>query len=227
MEEMNMRFVSIMGDSISTFEGYNPAGYSVFYDEYNAKRNGMKSVYDTWWAKVNQFLHAYICVNNSFSGSKVSGYEFPSASCNQRTSLLHINEYFPDLILIYIGFNDFGSGIKITTDLSEDMSCFFESYCNMLKKIKNNYPKSRIICGTLMQGFVKNDASWSFPHKLSGVSIYEYNAAIKISAKLSGVDWADLAALNINYETLDGTHPTKDGHNSIANAWIACLNNIL
>ena len=58
-----MKFVSIMGDSISTFSGFNPEGYSVFYDEYNSHRNSMTSVYDTWWAKVNQFLHAYICVN--------------------------------------------------------------------------------------------------------------------------------------------------------------------
>ena len=108
-----MKFVSIIGDSISTYKGFNPTGYSVFYDEYNIQKNGMATVYDTWWAKVNQFLHAYICVNNSYSGSKVSGNTFPSANCDERTSLLHTAQHLPDLILIYIGFNDFGNGIKI------------------------------------------------------------------------------------------------------------------
>ena len=55
-----MRLVSIIGDSISTYEGYNPSGYAVFYDQEMCARNGLKSVYDTWWAKVNQFLHAYL-----------------------------------------------------------------------------------------------------------------------------------------------------------------------
>ena len=218
-----MQFVSIMGDSISTYTGFNPPGYSVFYNDSNSFRNGMSSVYDTWWAKVNQFLHAYICTNNSFSGSKVTGENFPSANCDERTSLLHTDLYRPDLILIYIGFNDFGNGIKITSNQSDGASSFFESYCNMLRKIRKNYPKSRIICGTLMESFIRGNDNWIFPHKWAGISIYEYNAAIKIAAKLSGVELADLASLNMNYETLDGTHPTKAGHDTIAQAWIHCL----
>lgn len=218
-----MRFVSIIGDSISTYTGFNPQGYSVFYDDYNSFRNGMSSVYDTWWAKVNQFLHAYICVNNSYSGSKVTGENFPSANCDERTSLLHTDLYRPDLILIYIGFNDFGNGIKITSNQSDGASSFFEAYYNMLRKIKKHYPESRIICGTLMEGFIRGNYNWVFPHKCAGISIYEYNAAIKIAVKLSGVELADLASLNMHYETLDGTHPTKMGHDTIAQAWIHYL----
>ncbi len=55
-------FVSILGDSISTYSGYNPKGYTVFYDAEMQKRNGLYSAYDTWWAKVNQELRAYLCV---------------------------------------------------------------------------------------------------------------------------------------------------------------------
>ena len=73
-----MRMVSIVGDSVSTFEGYNPQGYAVFYDREMQVRNELNSVYDTWWAKVNQALHAFLCVNNSYSGSKVSGKVFPA-----------------------------------------------------------------------------------------------------------------------------------------------------
>lgn len=221
-----MKFVSVMGDSISTYLGFNPAGYSVFYDEDNARRNEISSVYDTWWAKVNQFLHAYICVNNSYSGSKVSGDCFPSASSNQRTSLLHNGINYPDLILIYVGFNDFGNGIEITSNLPYDNPSFFESYLAMLKRIQRNYPQSRIICGTLMETCLKENSGWAFPHKWSGISIHEYNAAIKIAAKLAEVDVVDLASLDMRYETLDGTHPTKNGHNTIAQAWIQCIRKI-
>lgn len=73
-------YVSIIGDSISTYTGYNPAGYAVFYTEENIRNNNLQSVYDTWWAKVNQFLQAFLCVNASYSGSKVSGNIFPAAN---------------------------------------------------------------------------------------------------------------------------------------------------
>ena len=35
-----MRLVSIVGDSISTFEGFNPPGYAVFYDKEMIEQNG-------------------------------------------------------------------------------------------------------------------------------------------------------------------------------------------
>ena len=64
MDNSAMILVSIIGDSISTFEHYNPPDYAVFYDKEKQALNGMTSVYDTWWAKVNQALHANLCVNN-------------------------------------------------------------------------------------------------------------------------------------------------------------------
>ncbi len=67
-----MRFVSIVGDSISTYEGFIPDGYELFYNREKQLINGLSDVYDTWWAKVNQFLHAYICVNNSYSGTQTA-----------------------------------------------------------------------------------------------------------------------------------------------------------
>ena len=72
LRRKNILFVSIVGDSISTYEGYNPDRYKVFYNRTMQMANGLNSVYDTWWAKVNQSLHAYLCVNNSYSGSKVT-----------------------------------------------------------------------------------------------------------------------------------------------------------
>ena len=85
--------VSFLGDSISTYSGFNPKGYAVFYDEEMQRCNGLNSVYDTWWAKVNLALHAYLCVNNSYSGSRVSGVEFPAGCCSERIMHLHTPKY--------------------------------------------------------------------------------------------------------------------------------------
>ena len=136
-----MRMVSIVGDSVSTFEGYNPQGYAVFYDREMQARNELNSVYDTWWAKVNQALHAFLCVNNSYSGSKVSGKVFPAGESKERLSNLRTTEYVPDIILVYLGFNDFGNGIEVRRPRrlfhKDHKSCYFDvAYDNMIRTIR-------------------------------------------------------------------------------------------
>lgn len=148
------KMVSILGDSISTFEGFNPKGYCVYYDKVMQSTNGLNSVYDIWWAQVIRELDAYLCVNNSYSGSKVTGKEFPAASCDERIRFLHTEKYMPDIILIYLGFNDFGNGVR--TKGIDSMS-FEYSYDTMLSKIKILYSDSKIICGTLMKSKIRGE----------------------------------------------------------------------
>jgi len=215
--------ISIMGDSISTYFGMNPEGYSVFYDEFNLFRNYMTSVEDTWWAKVLKYLDAEICVNNSYSGSRVSGLAFPSASSDERTSFLHTGDKRPDIILIYIGFNDFGYGVPLTSDKADSHESFYESYRDMLNKIKNNYPESRIVCATLLRGCLMRDPKWEFPETWQGIPFAEYNNMIKKAASEMKIELADLCAYEKRYATKDGTHPTKEGHATIAELWIKYL----
>lgn len=220
--------VSILGDSISTFEGYHPVGCAVFYDRTMQAKNGLRSVYDTWWAKVNQALHAYLCVNNSYSGSKVSGADFPAASSAQRTGKLHTAKYAPDLILIYIGFNDFANGVKIREGglgrfLKSDPRCFEDAYRKMVSGIKQNYPKATIVCATLMRTKIRGAQQWVFPETHAGVPFESYNDSIRRICRRENCCLADLAALDLRYETLDGTHPTAQGHAVLSQAWIRCL----
>ena len=225
-----MRFVSIVGDSISTYEGFVPDGYSVFYDSDMQRRNGLQSVYDTWWAKVNQALHAYLCVNNSYSGSKVAGERFPAASSQQRTQALHTECCLPDIILIYIGFNDFGNGVPIYPkekgkQFRNDPLYFMDAYSKMLSGIKHSYPGAKIVCATLARPVIAH-SKWAFPEYYAGISFEEYNRAIRKACRKEGCCLADIGAMNICYETLDGAHPTKEGHKTLYLAWLACLSNL-
>ena len=43
------RLFSILGDSISTFEGCNPAGFRVFYEGERREATGVREARDTWW----------------------------------------------------------------------------------------------------------------------------------------------------------------------------------
>ena len=223
-----MRFVTIVGDSVSTYEGYNPQGYSVFYDEVMQRENGLKSVYDTWWAKVNQALYGLLCVNNSYSGSKVSGGEFPAATSEQRINMLQTREFSPDYILIYIGFNDFGNGVPVSTNhttfgLSGNYDFFEDAYDIMLQKIMLKIPTAKIICGTIMRTEIKGKEAWRFPEHYGGIGLEDYNDAIRKVAKRNNCIVADVSSLGMKYETLDGSHPTANGHQTIAEAWIRCL----
>lgn len=225
-------FVSILGDSISTYSGYNPKGYAVFYDEDIQRRNGLTSVYDTWWAKVNQSLGAYLCVNDSYSGSMVSGLEFPAGCSQERIMHLNTSECTPDLILIYLGFNDFGYGVPIrcaplSNDGKTNLVYFEDAYHQMLTGLRYFYPNAKIICATLMKTKLKQDSLWQFPDRLGSISIDDYNDAIRRAAVNCHINLADLAKCNRQYETLDGTHPTAKGHQTIANEWIACLSGII
>ena len=210
--------VSVLGDSISTYEGYIPPNYKVYYDEDRQKINGLTSVYDTWWAKVNQYLKAYLCVNNSFSGSKVSG-EFPSASSEKRASALHKMEHYPDVILVYMGTNDFGFGVPLET--------FAKDYRKMMERLRKNYPSARILCATIARSYIQGKPDWKYPEMYGGTALEEYNQAIREAVnERDDIVLMDLPEEGIRYETLDGTHPTRRGHEELAQMWIGCLEKI-
>ena len=220
-----MKQISIIGDSISTYYGFVPDGYKVYYNEEMALENKLTSVDDTWWRIVCKHLGAEICVNNSYSGSRVSGNGFECASSDERTSSLHTEGTTPDLILLYIGANDFGRGIGIKENpFFYKEAIFYNSYKEMLQKIMRNYPNSQIICATLMKSSVKDNPQWEYPRSKTGISLEEYNEAIREIANNVGVLVADLEALSTPDETLDTLHPTREGHKTIAKAWITQLN---
>ena len=84
MGEERQPKVSIMGDSISTYMGFNPKGYAVYYDENYQTQTHLTDVSLTWWHRVITNLGGTLCVNNSYSGSMVSGGKFPSGSSAER-----------------------------------------------------------------------------------------------------------------------------------------------
>ena len=215
--------ISVLGDSISTFEGYNPEGFAVYYDTFMQQRNDLSSVNDTWWAQVILALGGQLCVNNSFSGSKVCGDSFPSASSEIRCSGLHTAQELPDIILLYIGDNDFGYGMPVQRkrfSLKRDPAFFADAYDCMLDRLTHNYPNAAIIYATLMRTMIRN-SDWVLPECFCGVPFDDYNNAIRKVKRKKNCYMADLP--DIRYETPDGSHPTKYGHQVIADAWIQTL----
>ena len=219
-----MKYVSILGDSVSTFQGYNPRGYSVFYDAHMQRVNGLNSVSDTWWARVIKRMNAGLCVNNSYSGSKVTGDSFPAAASEERLRNLGRQENCPDYILIHSGFNDFGSGTELLSSL--DTYGFEDSYDQMLRTIRQKYPSATTVCSTLMRTKIRGDAAWQFPEYWAGIGLEDYNNVIRWVVQENHCYLADLSRSSLRYETLDGSHPTAQGHREIAETWIKCLTDL-
>ena len=163
--------VSIIGDSISTFEGYNPQGFAVFYNEEKQQQAGIVNVTDTWWQTVIDFFGAKLLVNNSWSGSRATKLPgnnelFPSGCSDERTNGLHLGVMKPDVILVYIGTNDWAYGVltggetRITEgDIHE---LFYQAYHGMIDKLKKNYPQAEIFCFTLSTTVMSSNCKFNF-----------------------------------------------------------------
>lgn len=220
---------SILGDSISTLDGYNPKGYEVFYRGDNCQMSGVTNMTDTWWGKVIDFFGGELLVNNSWSGSRVTKHPnnqtlFPSGCSNERTGSLHINNTKPDVIIIYLGINDWANGVELdgTSVFADelDMKYFSFAYKTIIEKIKSNYPEAEIMCCTLNTTFMSSNPSFKFPYTFCGKHIEEYNRIIMNTANTYSCRVIDLYGYYLPYDTIDGTHPNAQGMNLLATMMI-------
>ena len=132
--------VSILGDSISTYKGYVPDGYSCFYPYPTAD---LKDVNQTWWMQTINKLGMSLLKNNSYSGTCVSTGTGNNATTNDnRLKELLFGTQTPDIILIFMGSNDAGSQYV-------SLDTFNSSYKIMLDKIIALCPESEIFIITL------------------------------------------------------------------------------
>lgn len=220
---------SILGDSVSTLAGYNPKDYKVFYADENCEKSGVKEMQDTWWGKVIDFFGGELLVNNSWSGSRVTRLPnnenlFPSGCSDERTGKLHINNVKPDVVIVYLGTNDwaFGTEPDGTRLLSDElnMQYFAVAYETMLEKIKTNYLNAEIWCCTLNTTFMSSNPSFNFPYEYGGTHIEKYNQIIKDTADMNNCKIIDLYSYHISYDSIDGSHPNADGMNTLATLMI-------
>lgn len=206
--------VSILGDSISTFEGYTPP-VGVFYTRNYISYSGFSTAEETWWMQVISQLGGKLLANNSFQGTFLSYGGLYPAVLSGRIRSLGTDEDEPDLILIYTGLNDIANHIPLA-DFKRD--CL-----ELLTKAKNFHPQSEIWYGTLCEGLPPSDDRPYFiePEQLKNRE--DYNNVIRDCVSQTGCQLADLAAQGVTYATMDGVHPNKEGMTTFAQAWVRNL----
>lgn len=216
---------SILGDSISTLKGYNPRGYKVFYAGENCGKSGVSEMQHTWWGKVIDFFGGELLVNNSWSGSRVtklpnSNELFPSGCSDERTNGLHINNVKPNVIIVYLGTNDWAFGARRDDETRlfcfDDMEYFEYAYSEMLRKLKQNYPNAEIWCCTLNSTYMSANSKFVFPEIYNGNDIKKYNDIIRDCTRKNNCNLIDLYANQLPYDSIDGTHPNANGMGTLA-----------
>lgn len=215
--EYEGKYFSVVGDSISTLKGYIPEGYALYYDDYAKKLAGIETPSDTWWGRIIDVLGGKLLKNNSWSGSTVSYHaEFTPGSfacLDSRMSLLGDGNVRPDVIMIYMGVNDWASGTPVD---GEDETTFCGAYRIMLGHIKEHYPDARVWCISPAVSTKRDEPLFEFPYRLGGIHLREYAEAIGRVAEEFGCTFVDANKNRTLVTALDGIHPDKNGMMTLA-----------
>ena len=216
--------LSILGDSISTFDGWIPSGFNVAYPV----EGELTDVSQTWWMLLLEDTGMELYANNSSSGSQCAGdslaEEIQYACSTFRLSFLMGKQgKMPDIIIIYMGTNDLLNGIPIGdndgTKIVEEgkIDNFSDAYSLILDKLASDYPASQIYCCTLAQ---VGDWGTSQPFVMLesgiGLTAKDYSDCIRTIAENKGIPVIDLYNCGIEIDnlhdmTIDGVHMNPEG----------------
>lgn len=153
----NLKSISILGDSYSTFQGYlQPDTNAVWYwDNVEAMNTDVHHVRETWWHQFIKKNGYRLCVNNSFSGSTIcySGYKTVGpdfTDYSDRAFVTRLDKLgCPDIIFVFGGTNDSWAGspigeYKYSGWTREDLFSFRPAMACMLEKMIDRYPNVKI-----------------------------------------------------------------------------------
>lgn len=228
------RTLSILGDSVSTFAGCIPGDFAVYYDDERQRITGVMSPSDTWWGIVADVLGWEVLANASYSGSLVEGGDFPAGCSTRRIEALGADGRTPDMVIVYMGINDYGWGGAATRALSlrdgaahdaapGALSAFEDAYGMLLCRVRETYPAADVWCCTLAPARLGGAAESTFAPRLRGIELDAYSDAIRRASLRAGCCVADLRAIGRDYDAWDGLHPTALGMRQIASWVLGCI----
>ena len=205
--KFNINKVLIIGDSYSTFSGYNPEGYSVYYDTKESRGLDVRRVEEVWWHKLLTSLDAELVLNDSWSGSTVSYTAYGGADCSHSSSFIYrarrlIDSGFfdkneVDTVFLFGGTNDSWSGaplgeLKFADFNEDDLYSALPAISYLIMLIKDTLPKANVFY--LINTNIKP----------------EITAAIKEACRHFGAEYLELKSIDKK-----NGHPTVKGMDDI------------
>lgn len=202
--------VTILGDSYSTFEGFIPEGYAIWYYSNPKNKTDVTKVEQTWWWQVIKDGGYKLCKNDSWSGSTIcnTGYrdeDYTHESFVTRSTRLGN----PDIILICGGTNDSWAGVKMGNYQYKDwrradLYYFRPAMAKMLDNIRLYYPNVDVYF--ILNSELKDEVNQSVAEicKHYNVPLIKLHDIDKMSGHPSIKGMADMAK-----QVLDGIHAVK------------------
>ena len=225
--------LSILGDSISTFDGYIPTDYNIFYPG----SGDISTVEKTWWWQVMNATGMELNANASSSNTTITGDSLdttgsaPGCSTKRMIDLTPGDDGpAPDILIVFMGTNDFLRSVELGTFTEPSpqdegvVNNFCDAYELMIQKLNALYPNAEIYSCTLLEtnaGDV-DEYPQSYPAtNKNGNTIGDFNAEIATIASAYSYPVIDVHNCGITYETLDqytsdGVHPNTEGAKLIA-----------
>ncbi len=219
--------LSVFGASMCTYDGYsnntdhNPTiGENKQYygtpESENVKCRDL-TVGETFWGRLIDKYEMTLCVNNSWSGSKILDDNPAAAGWNTRPTELHRTDGSePDLIVSFMGNNDFTKerpAGEITDDLFTRAEAegfvpatFAEGYAVMLSKITKRYPNAKVFLFNMAwRTEEKSELLIKYNEIIEKCSAHYGAYIVRLTeSRMSGLDYAKY--------TCDGKlHPNSDG----------------
>ena len=207
---------SVLGNSISTYSGYIPNGYSNYYTP------SRLSVEDTWWMQLSAKEDFELSSNASWSGSAVinSSNKSQDSYFTAEGRLIALSEKgVPDIILILGGTNDWGDNTGFLGDYpmgeNYNLKTFRGAYSYLVVRLKDLYPNASIICCSILPRKQSRTQKNNY-----GMTQLEIDESISYIANIYNVYFVDMSVCglekNIGGLTFDGLHPNKAGMKVIA-----------
>lgn len=199
--------VALIGDSITTWQGYTPYPNNYQYPKPN-KYTDLTSVEQSYWWKLiyEKMPSAELDVNTSYTGTCVQHHDSKGhpGYCFLRR---YDDMKDPDVVLINGGTNDSWSyGLPVGSHnfnlaLEElDEYQFAQAYDKLIRLIRRDYPKAKImlIIGDAMQDYPKY-----------------YNLVIELATHYN-LPYASVRFADRNASTYDRVHPNAKGMQEMA-----------
>ena len=229
------KVISILGDSISTFDGYIPVedGFNLAHRARYPQSNLLTDVNATWWMQVISAFNAKLGINDSWAGSRVnnsmtgnSGDLGEDAAMASLTRIRNLGSNgTPDVILFFGGTNDIGAKVTLgsfdpataPTEVDLTTNIWYteaEAYVAAIMRMKYYYPDAQIFA--LLPTYTR---SYYTDAKLA-----QYNELYASICQHYQVPYIDLRDCGITLTDLpDGLHPDAVGMDRISDAVVAVM----
>ena len=156
---MTLGNVLILGDSYSTFEGFIPQGYDVYYQGDGSYDTGVTKVEETWWHQLITETEANLILNDSWSGSTICYKGYDDVDCSETSSFICRLEkmekqgFFKqnkiDTLFIFGATNDSWLGIplgktKFENFTKDELYTVLPALCYLIKRSREILPNAQI-----------------------------------------------------------------------------------